>query len=88
MPTSDPLATLKKQLLDFSAEEMSSYIEQLGINRLKGPEPVKRSKETGRPTGGKSMSPLDKLEKILSSMGEGEREAFLAIMKENKDASN
>jgi len=77
----DPLLTLKKPLLDFNEEEMSAYVARLNINRMKGPARVKRSKATGAPSGGRAVSPVTKLEKILASMGEEERKAFLKSIK-------
>lgn len=76
-----PILALKQQLRDMSDEELLSYIEKLNINRMKGPKPVKRSKETGAPTQGRAINPMDKLDKILAAMPENERAAFIEYMK-------
>lgn len=77
----DPLDNLKKTLKDFSDSQLTDYIRDMSISRLKGPSPVKRSKATGAPTGGRATTPKAKLDKILESMGEEERKEFLESLR-------
>lgn len=83
----DPILTLKKPLLDMDDKELAHYIRQLGINRLKGPKPVKRSKETGAPSKSRAANPATKLEKLLASMPKEERDAFIESLKEQQDGT-
>ncbi len=81
----DPMLTLKQPLLDMEDGELLAHIQQLRVQRLKGPRQVKRSSTTGAPSKSRAADPMTKLEKFLASMPKEERDKFIASLKERQD---
>ena len=77
-----PIEHLVKLIPTMTDEEVLAYVDKLRVLRFKGPKPVKRSKATGAPSGGRAASPITKLDKLLSTMPEEERAAFLKSLAE------
>jgi hypothetical protein len=76
--TFEALENLKQTLSSFSDEQLKNYIAKLSRARESGAARVKRSSLTGAPTGGRSMSPQQKFDKLFGELTEEQKAALLA----------